>query len=288
MPGYTKDMHDQDKWFPMAEQAARQALALDPNIGEAHAVLAQINADRGDLLDAESGFFFAISLEPNEATPHHWYSILLARVGRMQEALEQASRAQTLDPGSAIIASNLAGTYLQLGRYAEAQRYAVRARELGMDPDKTGIEAEIALQQGRWDTAKELLVKQQGLPEHLRPFIGTFVDALADPAKRPATLAEMQKLDPAVVEQSELLGPYLQLGEVDHVYDVLFDALDHQDRKWVVESDFSHIWSEDGRKFRTDPRFSELAQRIGMLDYWKQYGFPDVCKAGQDAGVVCS
>jgi hypothetical protein len=53
--------------------------------------------------------FFAISLEPNEATPHHWYSLLLARVGRMQEALKQAQKAQTLDPTSAVIASNLAG-----------------------------------------------------------------------------------------------------------------------------------------------------------------------------------
>ena len=92
--------------------SARQALSIDPNIGEAHAVLAQINAERGNLLDAESGFFFAISLEPNEPTPHHWYSILLAQVGRLDAALEQARRAQELDPTSPILASNLANVYL--------------------------------------------------------------------------------------------------------------------------------------------------------------------------------
>ena len=70
------------------KQSARQALSLDPKIGEAHAVLAQINSDRGNLLDAESGFFFAISLEPNEPTPHHWYSILLQKVGRLDAALD--------------------------------------------------------------------------------------------------------------------------------------------------------------------------------------------------------
>ncbi len=84
-------MGDEEKFFELAESSARQALAIDPNIGEAHAVLAQINADRGDLLDAESGFFFAISLEPNEPTPHHWYSILLMKVGRLDAALAQAS-----------------------------------------------------------------------------------------------------------------------------------------------------------------------------------------------------
>jgi len=24
-----------------------------------------------------------------------------------------------------------------------------------------------------------------------------------------------------------------------------------------------------------------------MLDYWKQYGFPDGCRAGRDTAVVC-
>ena len=39
---------------------------------------------------------------------------------------------------------------------------------------------------------------------------------------------------------------------------------------------------------RKDPRFGELAERIGMLDYWKQYGFPDGCRAGKDTPIVCS
>ena len=98
------------------KQSARQALSLDPKIGEAHAVLAQINAERGNLLDAESGFFFAISLEPNEPTPHHWYSILLQKVGRLDAALTQARRAYELDPSSPIIAANLASAYLMARR----------------------------------------------------------------------------------------------------------------------------------------------------------------------------
>ena len=33
---------------------------------------------------------------------------------------------------------------------------------------------------------------------------------------------------------------------------------------------------------------SELAQRMGFVDYWKQYGFPDACRPGTDAAVTCS
>ena len=34
------------------------------------------------------------------------------------------------------------------------------------------------------------------------------------------------------------------------------------------------------RAFRNDPRFARIAERIGFVDYWKQYGYPDGCRAG--------
>jgi adenylate cyclase len=288
LPGYTKAEDDQDELFQLAETSARQALAIDPNIGEAHAVLAQINADRGDLLDAESGFFFAISLEPNEPTPHHWYSILLARVGRLQASLEQARRAHELDPSSPVIASNLAGVYLALGRDEDALRLAKLSRDLGLGKKNLGIEAEVAMRRGQWDEAKRLLLSQEELPREVAPLIGPFVDAVADPAKRPAAIAQMRRLDPEVVKQTELVAPYLQLGAVDAAYEAVYQAMTTGDRSWLHEWDFGHAWTQDGRAFRADPRFGDLAERIGILDYWKQYGFPDGCRAGQDEPIVCS
>ena len=65
-------------------------------------------------------------------------------------------------------------------------------------------------------------------------------------------------------------------------------AVDQNDHKWMAESDFAHAWTDDGHAFRTDARFADLATRIGILDYWKQYGFPDNCRATQDKPIVCS
>ena len=183
----------------MAEESARQALALDPKIGEAHAVLAQINSDRGNLLDAESGFFFAISLEPNEPTPHHWYSILLQKVGRLDAALEQARRAYELDPSSPIIALNLANAYLIRGDDDQALRFGRLAQELGLGRrGNNGIEATVAQRRGEWDKVKRLLLAEPELPEVLRPKVGLYVDALADPAKRPQVVRELQAIEPKV------------------------------------------------------------------------------------------
>jgi TolB-like protein/Flp pilus assembly protein TadD len=290
LPGYTKEEGDDEKFFQMAEGAARQALAIDPNIGEAHAVLAQINANRGDLLDAESGFFFAISLEPNEPTPHHWYSVLLQKVGRLDAALAQARKAQELDPTSPILAANLANAYLVKGDDDAALRYAGLASELGLAGGTgQGVQTTIALRRGQWDEARRLLAEHEGLSPELKGKAQVIVAALADPAKRAKTVAEMKALDPKVAPQDQLIGSYLALGEIDLAYRLMFESLDRHDRAWVRDTwGGTEAWGAEGTALRRDPRFGELAQRMGLLDYWKQYGFPDGCRAGQGTAVVCN
>jgi TolB-like protein/Tfp pilus assembly protein PilF len=288
LPGYTPDEGDEAQLMPLAETAARRALSIDPKIGEAHAVLAQMNAQRGDLLDAESGFFFAISLEPNEATPHHWYSLLLSGVGRVDQALEQARRAQELDPSSAVIALNLANMHLMKGENDAALGYAKRAQQLGLAKGIHGVEAEIAIRRGQWDAARRLIVQQEELPDAIRPQAVRFVDALADPAIRPQVVAEMRSLDPKVVPQVELIHPYIQLGQVDLAYQILFAELDRDPKAWLKKWDLSMAWRPEGAAFRDDKRFGQLAERMGLVDYWKQYGYPDGCRASDGGSLVCS
>jgi len=286
LPGYTPEPDDDRELFAMAETSARQALSIDPKIGEAHAVLAQINVERGDMLDAESGFFFAISLEPNEATPHHWYSILLGKVGRLDQALEQARRAHELDPQSPIIASNLSAVHLVRGEDEQAARYARLAAELGLSKSNTGVLAQIALRRGDWAEARKQLDGQEMLPPEMKALLPRYVDAWADPALRPRVVAELRAIDPKVAKQIDMVPAYIELGAVDVVYEVVLEALGDDPRSWAGRWDAA-IWGPEGAGFRRDPRFGELARRIGLVEYWKQYGYPDGCRAGDDAPIVC-
>jgi len=247
-----------------------------------------LNAQRGDLLDAESGFFFAISLEPNEATPHHWYSLLLSQVGRIDQAVEQAQRAQELDPTSPVIALNLANMYLIRGDDTEALRYAKVAQDLGIGKGITGLETGVAIRRRQWDEARRLIVQQEEIPPGLKDEAKRFVDALADPKVKPQVVAELQEADPELVKQLDLVSVYLQLGQVDIVYKILFDDLDRDPKSWAKRWDLTHAWTPEGESFRKDRRFGELATRMGIADYWKQYGYPDGCRAGTDSPVVCS
>ncbi|HEU4953231.1 MAG TPA: winged helix-turn-helix domain-containing protein, partial [Gemmatimonadales bacterium] len=87
-----------------ARVAARQGLALDSTLAEAHAALALIVQNHDwDWQTAEREFRQAIALNPNYATAHHWYAEHLMWRGRFDEALQESERARLLDPLSLII-----------------------------------------------------------------------------------------------------------------------------------------------------------------------------------------
>jgi len=57
-----------------------------------------IYSNEGQFGRAETMFRRAISLNPNYATAHQWFSDMLGSLGRREEALSHAQRAAELDP----------------------------------------------------------------------------------------------------------------------------------------------------------------------------------------------
>ncbi len=96
-------------WTKAASLAA-SAVMLDDESAEAHTSLAHVKATQDwDWPGAEREFRRAIALDPRYATAHHWYATsCLAPLGRLDEALDEMTVAQSLDPVSSIVARDLA------------------------------------------------------------------------------------------------------------------------------------------------------------------------------------
>lgn len=85
--------------FPAATRFVERALELDPDLAEAHDMLARIRfAFDWDWDAAERGFRRAISLKPGYPDVHVVYSQFLAIMNRPDDALEEARIGATLDP----------------------------------------------------------------------------------------------------------------------------------------------------------------------------------------------
>ncbi len=138
-----------------ADMAVAMALALDENLGAAHASAAALAHVRREFAKAEAGFHKAIELDPNDATTHRLYGSLLTRLGRFPESLRQMELAAELDPLSSRTQSMLAVSIGNLGRFDEALRRLDRAVEI--DPSVAISYAVrgaiLSLVLNRWDAA---------------------------------------------------------------------------------------------------------------------------------------
>jgi serine/threonine-protein kinase len=104
-----------------AQLNAEHALAIDPQLAEAHAVLAMVRLSyRWDRTGSEREIREAIRLNPSSALAHQYYSTMLTTMGKFDEAIAEARRALELDPLSAPPSTTLGIRYWYAGRMAEA------------------------------------------------------------------------------------------------------------------------------------------------------------------------
>jgi serine/threonine protein kinase/tetratricopeptide (TPR) repeat protein len=127
-------------WFPArdvmpkAEAAARKALEIDPNLGEAYTGLAMATFYyEWDWSNAEKYFQQAIALSPSYATAYQWHSLLSCALGRSDDAIAQVKRAIELDPASLAVNQQAGIVYYFARRYDEATAHLQKTLE--MDPN---------------------------------------------------------------------------------------------------------------------------------------------------------
>jgi TolB-like protein/Tfp pilus assembly protein PilF len=117
--------------FPKAKAAALKALEIDDTLAQAHAALAFVHEDFDwDFSSAEKEFKRAIELNPNYPTVHHWYSRHLSWLGRHEQAIAEAERANELDPLSPVISNARAVVFNNARQYDRATEAARKTLEL--------------------------------------------------------------------------------------------------------------------------------------------------------------
>jgi len=121
-----------DEAYPRAKAAAARALALDPELGDAHCTVAfgKFVYDF-DWTGAEEEFKRALELSPSSADTYDLYGRLCSALERYDEAIAMQQRAQELDPLAH--RADLATALLRAGRYDQALEAASRA--IALDPD---------------------------------------------------------------------------------------------------------------------------------------------------------
>jgi TolB-like protein/Tfp pilus assembly protein PilF len=251
--------------YPRSKQMAQQALALDESSAAAHTALAYAyHYYDWNWREAEAEYGRALALNPNYAQAHQWLAAHLAEFGRIDAALAEMRKAQTLDPRSMII--NAAIGWIQyLGRRYQPALIQLRGT-IGLDP--RFVPARIWLGQ----TLEALGRPQEAIEQYLR------VREIADGA--PTGLGELARgyalagrREDAERTLAELLAiadtRYVEADLIARVYDGLGDpqrALTWLERGYDERAVKMVLLGADPQydRLRPYPRFTRVLERIEL------------------------
>lgn len=136
LPWYVSDAAERENtpaFMREAEAAGKQAIALSPDLPQAHTALATVYNFQWQWALAEQHFKQALLLAPNDPEVHYNYADWLSATGRLEEALRSASKAVELDPLVPIFLNGKANSLERLGRNQEAISVRQAAYALASD-----------------------------------------------------------------------------------------------------------------------------------------------------------
>ena len=249
--------------FPKAKEAATKALSIDPALAEARTSLAFIKHRWDWGRDAEAEFQLAIKSKPSYAPAHQWYSSYLVAMGRFDEAIAEAKRAEELEPLSFISNSHLGWILYLAGRYDEAIEHCKRLLEV--DPSFFPARRYLGLAYEQKGMYKDAISQfEQGVKLSKSPLmlslLGHAYAASGRKAEAKGVLAELDQQKQRYVSPYTIATVYAGLGEKDQAFKWLEKAFEERDI-WLMNLNVDPVLNP----LRADHRFAGLVLRIGLV-----------------------
>ena len=281
------NLSDYDRSFSREEafarglEAADQALKIHPRSTEALIIKANNYAEAHcDISEAARLYEKAIAFNPQDPTAQHWYAILLETAGRTSLALKHIQIARRIDPLISAVISIEADIYKTMGDYTQADElYRMASRlgiyggslyPVGMNYLSAGqIQKGKALIEGGWVGEDPAMAERRQL----------FIQALTDSDKQGAFEKHIGKADES--------QPFMTMDNIE-LLSILGSAYIFE---YVAELECpvlsSAIWAESFREQRKTSEFFELMERAGLVDYWREFGWPDDCASLDQTLAEC-
>ncbi|HZL68020.1 MAG TPA: tetratricopeptide repeat protein [Candidatus Limnocylindrales bacterium] len=248
---------------PKVISAARKALELDPDLAEAHLLLANTLQKQWHWAEAKAEYRRALELSPNDARAHAAFGSWLMCQGDIEDALSWAQRGRELDP--LVVDGSDIGWILFMGR-----RYDEAIRELrsvlAVHPesvDALGTLGFVLIADGRSQEAIPILEKRASLLDRSPGGVELLATAYARAGRRTEALRLVEELklrrQKGYIPPGAFINPYLALGEYDEAF-VWFERA-YREQSNILKYLKVHPFFDP---VRSDPRFKDLLLRTGL------------------------
>jgi serine/threonine-protein kinase len=226
---YASDMAVKAATLDLAAAAAERALRVAPQLGSAHAALAQIEASRANIAGVKQHVLEALAASPDDPEVLVVVGKHIALIIDGEQGLRVADRSLSLDPLNARAYRRQAEVLKVLRRYADAIASAQRALELAPDAFAARVtigDSLVAL--GRYTEARAQYRLMPG--DDIFRLIGEGLIAArtGDRAGAEQAVARARKIAGALAsfQYAEI---YAQLGDRDRAFEALETAVAVED-----------------------------------------------------------
>src|SRR3984893_3349807 len=248
--------------FHKAKAAARQAVRLQPELGEGYASRAHVRLHDWDWVGLESDFRQAVELDPGYAIAHYWYAEYLMAMGRTEEAIRRVEHSLVLDPLNSVINASV-GMIRYLAHDYDGALVALR-RGLEIDPTHYVSHLRVGLVCLQKKLPNEAVAAMLQAVTHS----GGSTEALVGLAQAHAVAGDSQTMKRIVQELGEGRHPYVSPYNVARLYGAIDDkqrALEWLERAYREHNpDLIELTREPSfAGLHSDAKFRELVQRIG-------------------------
>jgi TolB-like protein len=251
-----------------AENAAREAVRLEPRYAAGLAALGYVQAQRNRPTAAEDLFKQALALDRNDPDTLHIYSIMLSDLGLLRASLQMRERLRTLEPFVPIYSATTA-LVMQLNGQSAASipiLESIPSDAAGGFYRNVRLAKAYATQRRFADAADTLL-----LIEGNQVTRSSVEDAARLIRTAPATTSSPGTLP---VLSSDLNFVYFHVGALPRV-------MENPERQLEVSSSFANarnLWFPEYAPLRKTERFKAFVRTAGFVDYWRERGWPDLCR----------
>ena len=265
--GYGEGTMGSSDAYSKSKEAAENALELDSDLGEGHAILAFLRCALDfDWIGAEQAYKRAIELSPGSSFAHDGYGILLSALERYDEAIVALKRAQELDPLITVHFSDMATTLLRAERYDEALQAAKRVLDFQPDfPMGRSTLGWAYIKKGMLDQGVAEIEKAVSLVPDNTLLLAQLGQAYAVAGKIDEAHDALQKLEELSRERHvpsyHMAYVYTGLGELDKAMDALEQAYEER-AGGVYGIKGSFLFTE----LRDHPRFKALLKKMNLSD----------------------
>ena len=248
--------------FHKAKAAARQAVRIEPELGEGYASLAHVRLHDWDWVGLESDFRRAVELDPGYAIAHYWYAEYLMAMGRTGEAVGRVQHSWELDPLNSVINASV-GMIRYLAHDYDGALVALR-RGLEIDPAHYVSHLRVGLVCLQKNLGNEAIEAMRQAVRHS----GGSTEALAGLAQAHAVVGDQLAMERIVKELGESGHRYVSPYNIARAYGAIDDkqrALEWLERAYQEHNpDLIELTREPSfASLQSDAKFRELVARIG-------------------------